>query len=213
MCVRYVGVDPRKDRVQERLGLIYGIEPKGSETFPGDAGEMLLPSRELVAARWGMQPAWADDPNWGRKRAYNARSETIRERPTFRAAILRRRCVVAAESFYERNSGRWLRISPEDGEPILIASIYEPPNDWTELPTYALVTTEPNGRIAPLHDRMPVVLDLDGAAAWLDPATPAREIDRLMIPCPDELLTIEDAGPVGGPRRKEPAAGEPSLEI
>src|SRR5437763_662592 len=110
MCVRYVGTDPRSEKVQNRLNLIFG-EPSLIEVFPGDVGAMLggpPEARTLVAARWGMQPVWANDSRWGKKNAYNARSETMWEKPTFRTAVRSRRCLVPAKEFYERADGRWM---------------------------------------------------------------------------------------------------------
>lgn len=178
-----------------------------TEVFPGDVGVILggLPeNRTLVPARWGLLPRWADDSRWGRKNAYNARAEGIWQKPTFRDAIRSRRCLVPAKEFYERAGGHWLKVSPEDQGPILIAGLYEPPNELTDLPTYTLVTTLPNMRIGALHDRMPVVLSPEEAVRWLDKEATPDEIQSLMVPCPDEYLKIEDAGPISTKKREEP---------
>lgn len=210
MCVRYVGRDPRVERIQLRLRLIYG-EPSVIEVFPGDVGAILggIPERRsIVPARWGLQPKWADDHRWGKKNAYNARAETIWEKPAFREAIRSRRCLVSTREFYERAGGHWLRVSPEEDEPILMAAIYEPPNDLTDLPTYSLVTTVPNLRIAELHDRMPVVLTPEEAAVWLDKESSPDDLTALMVPCAEDRLRIEDAGPIS---RKPPEEEAPTL--
>ena len=202
MCVRYVGTDPRTEKVQRRLNLILG-DPSLVEVFPGDVGAILggpPEKRNLIPARWGMQPVWVNDPRWGKKNAYNARSETLFEKPTFRAAVKSRRCLVPAQEFYERAEGRWIRMLPEDGEPLLIAGLFEPVNNLSDLPTYTLVTTLPNLRIVDYNDRMPVLLTPEDAVRWLDKETPIEELPSLMIPCPEDLLRIEDAGPVGKPK-------------
>lgn len=176
------------------------------DAFPGRTAPVVLPDHEgharaLVEAQWGLQPFWAKRPDWGRLNAYNARSETVTEKPTFRGPFKSQRCIVPATAFYERDNGRWVRLKPARGV-FAIAGLYEQPNEHTVgLPTFTMITTEPNGKVAQMHDRMPVMLDEEGTRSWLDKGTSREYLLRLLTPCPDEWLEPpEDAGPVGGKR-------------
>ena len=180
--------------------------PGTGDAFPGSETPILLPEdgeEILVPARWGLVPPWAKSPDFGRKNAYNARAETIAEKPSFRAAFRHGRCVVPAKAFYERMEGRWIRLSPKDGDSFALAGLSERANDVSPVRTFTMVTTEPNERVADVHDRMPVVLATDDVGAWLDPEADPRELHALLLPSPPERLTVEDAGPVGGRRHEK----------
>lgn len=129
--------------------------------------------RELVTLRWGLVPFWAKDPSIG-NRMINARAETVAEKPSYRNAYKHRRCLVLADGFYEwRRQGDMKTpyfISLASGEPFALAGLWE---NWTDkgsgesLQTTTLITTDANDFMAPLHHRMPVVLDADSATDWL----------------------------------------------
>ena len=129
--------------------------------------------RELVSLRWGLVPFWAKDPSIG-NRMINARAETVAEKPSYRAAYRHRRCLVLADGFYEwRREGETKTpyfISLASGEPFALAGLWE---NWTDkasgesLQTTTLVTTDANDFMAPLHHRMPVVLEAGSATDWL----------------------------------------------
>ena len=129
--------------------------------------------RELVMLRWGLVPFWAKDPSVG-NRMINARAETVAEKPSFRAAYSRRRCIVLADGFYE-----WRRdadaktpyfISLASGKPFALAGLWE---NWLDkksddsIQSATLITTEANDFMHPLHHRMPMILGLDAANNWL----------------------------------------------
>jgi putative SOS response-associated peptidase YedK len=129
--------------------------------------------RDLVALRWGLVPFWANDPALG-NRMINARAETVAEKPAYRAAYRHRRCLVLADGFYE-----WQRegpvkvpwyISLASDEPFAFAGLWE---RWSSketgesLETATLITTQANDFLAPLHHRMPVILDAERADRWL----------------------------------------------
>jgi len=129
--------------------------------------------REVVMLRWGLVPTWAKDPSIG-NRMINARAETVAEKPSYRNAYRHRRCLVLADGFYE-----WRRegdaktpyfISLASGEPFALAGLWE---RWTDkqsgesLQTTTLITTEANDFMAPLHHRMPVILEAGTATEWL----------------------------------------------
>ena len=124
--------------------------------------------------RWGLVPFWAKDPSIG-NRMINARSETVAEKPSFRNAYKKRRCLVLADGFYEwRKEGDVKTpyfISLADGLPFAFAGLWE---DWNSkesdesLQTTAIITTAANDFMATLHQRMPVVMRPAEAARWLD---------------------------------------------
>ncbi len=129
--------------------------------------------RELVMLRWGLVPSWAKDPSIG-NRMINARAETVAEKPSFRAAYSRRRCIVLADGFYE-----WRRegdvktpyfISLASGGPFGLGGLWENWHDRESddsVQTTALITTEANAFMRPLHHRMPMILETDAANDWL----------------------------------------------
>ncbi len=128
---------------------------------------------ELTMLRWGLVPFWAKDPSIG-NRMINARSETVAEKPSFRNAYKKRRCLVLADGFYEwRKEGDVETpyfISLADGSPFAFAGLWE---DWNSkesdesLQTTAIITTAANDFMATLHQRMPVVMRPAEAARWL----------------------------------------------
>jgi putative SOS response-associated peptidase YedK len=153
--------------------------------------------RVLDVFRWGLIPSWAKDPAIG-NRMINARAETVLEKPAFRAAFARRRCVVPAGGFYEwKKAGsakgpkvpHW--IHPADGEPLALAALWEiwrPAPEAPPVRTFTILTTEPSADVSALHDRMPVIVargDLDG---WLDAKTPAADLVSLLRAAPEGTL-------------------------
>ena len=149
--------------------------------------------REWVALRWGLVPAWAPEPRTA-YRTINARAETVAEKPTYRHAFRRRRCLIPADGFYE-----WVKlgarkqpycIAPANGQPVAFAGLWERwERDGQVLESCTILVTQANARIAPIHDRMPVILDPADEARWLDPtATDPAALQPLLVPCaPDRL--------------------------
>lgn len=137
-------------------------------------------NRELAHIRWGLLPSWAKDPSASAP-MINARAETVSEKPSFRSAFRRRRCLVPADGFYEwgRTPGRkqpyYIRF--RDGRPFSIASLWErwEGPDGSVLDSCALITTAANDAVSPIHDRMPVILGPKDYDLWLDPAVEAKE--------------------------------------
>jgi putative SOS response-associated peptidase YedK len=130
--------------------------------------------RMLLHMRWGLIPGWAGDPAIG-ARMINARAETVAEKPAFRAAFTRRRCLIPADGFYEwqRVDGQkqpfYIRLHRE--QPFAFAGLWESWRgaDGTVIDSCTLLTTEANGVLRPIHARMPVILKSDDYARWLDP--------------------------------------------
>ncbi len=150
--------------------------------------------RELLPAKWGLVNNWAKDA----KRAgaqINARSETLAKLPPFRDAFRRRRCVIPADGFFEwtgaKDARQPLWFHRADGQLLLFAGLYE---SWEPAPgerqrTFTIVTTGPNGLMAPVHDRMPVILTADAVEAWLNPRDEdVEELSKLLVPAPEGLL-------------------------
>jgi putative SOS response-associated peptidase YedK len=123
---------------------------------------------------WGLIPSWAKDSSIG-SRLINARAETISTKPAFRAALKRRRCLIPASGFYEwkkNPDGKTktpMYIHPPDGKPVAFAGLWEVWHapDGSEVRSCAIITGEPNELVAPIHDRMPVILDPDCYKRWL----------------------------------------------
>jgi len=167
--------------------------------------------RALVSLKWGLIPSWAKDA----KIAYsliNARSETVAEKPAFRAAFKARRCLIPATSFFEwQKTGTKHKqpyaFSMRDGAMFAFAGLWESwqSNDGEAVQSCTILTTEANAVVRPFHDRMPVILSPTDFAAWLDPQTPAAELHTLLRPYPVEEMTAVPVGHyVSNPRNEGP---------
>ena len=151
--------------------------------------------RRLDASHWGLVPSWAKDPSIG-SRMINARCETAAEKPAFRAAYRRRRCLIPVSGFYEwtpvagSKKKQPIHISGRS-EPLLVFAglweLWQAP-DGSTLRSCAILTTTPNATIEPFHDRMPVILARDDWRRWTDPAT--SDVADLLRPAPDDLLQL-----------------------
>jgi putative SOS response-associated peptidase YedK len=145
-------------------------------------------ARECVLARWGLVPSWAKDLKFG-TRCINARAETVATTPAFRAAYRARRCLVPLNAFYEWTGAKgykvkW-RISVPDDPLFALAGLWEwwpglpagpAPKDSAGVETYTIITTGANAQLAPIHDRMPVIVPQARHAVWLDPESHAADV-------------------------------------
>ena len=128
----------------------------------------------LVNLRWGLIPAWTKDSSIGNK-IFNARAETIAEKPSFKNAFQKRRCLIPADGFYEwqklEKMKKPFRFSLKSGEPFGFAGLYETwlSPDNKQVHTCTIITTEPNELIQPIHDRMPVIVKKELKDVWIDP--------------------------------------------
>jgi putative SOS response-associated peptidase YedK len=136
---------------------------------------------KLASCRWGFVPSWSKDMSAGYK-MINARAETVAEKPSFRDAFLKQRCLVVADGFYEwRKDGtikRPMYIHLKSGEPLGFAGLY---NTWTSpegksIRTCTIITTDANEILKPIHDRMPVIIPGSDYRLWLDPSVHDKEI-------------------------------------
>ncbi len=150
--------------------------------------------RECVLARWGLVPSWAKELKFG-NRCINARAETIATTPSFRAAYAKRHCLVPLNAFYEWTGepGRKLkwRIRLKDEPLFALAGLWEwwrDPAAQQGVETFTIITTAANATIAPLHDRMPVIVAAPDYARWLDASADAS---KLLAPYPPEAVLIE----------------------
>ena len=145
--------------------------------------------REVAMLYWGLVPSWAKEKAIG-ARMINARGETLTEKPSFRSAFRRRRCLVLADGYYEwQRSGAVKQpyfIAFEGGQPFGMAGLWErwrDPASGEPLESCCIVTTSPAPSVAHVHDRMPVIVPPDAYAEWLDPRNDATEdLARLLVP-------------------------------
>ena len=150
----------------------------GREPGPGPG-----PGAQGALLRWGLVPFWASDPHEIAIRTINARAETMAQRPAFRDAFERRRCLILADGFYEWSGGVPHWITREDGEPFAFAGLWASwrpkgaARDVEPLRSCSIVTTAAAGEVRRLHDRMPVILaGRQEESLWIDPATPRGEL-------------------------------------
>jgi putative SOS response-associated peptidase YedK len=148
--------------------------------------------REIRLMKWGLVPHWAKDAKIGFK-MINARAETVDEKPGFRDAFKSGRCIIPASGFYEwrKPDKQPFWFSPEGEDLFSLCGLWA---RWKNpegkiLESCAILTTEANDTVAPVHDRMPVILGHNAAGAWLDGATPADELKELLIPFPAKKMS------------------------
>jgi putative SOS response-associated peptidase YedK len=192
VCGRYTLAtpDPRAIRARFPVGESVEILPRYN-VAPGDRVLAVTTDRhgaprgELL--KWGLVPSWAKSPRTGLK-MINARAETAARRPAYRRALDRHRCLIIADGFYEwapRPDGRKAphHIARADGEPFAFAGLWSiwRYGDDEALRTCTILTTAANAAVAPLHDRMPVMLSPDQEGPWLDRATPPSALPGLLL--------------------------------
>ncbi len=243
MCGRYSLTTPMEAVRQlfdfpERpnLAMRVNIAPS-QEVAAVRLGEGEVGARHLVSLRWGLIPSWArsgarsgapsgassgaKEPGIG-NRMINARAETIAEKPAFRAAFRRRRCLIPADGFYEWKTERGrkqpYRITLKDGAPFAFAGLWERWEGAKEdgdgaVESCTIVTTEANARLRAIHHRMPVILAPETYDLWLDPATPGAQAQALLRPAPSEWFTAYRVSPkINSPANDDPALIEPLEE-
>ena len=147
--------------------------------------------RKLEMLRWGLIPSWADDPAVG-NRMINARSETVAEKPSFRTAFRKRRCLILADGFYEwqkTNGGKQpYYIRMKNGSPFAFAGLWESWDKYGgEIRSCTILTTDANEMVREVHHRMPVILPPETYDLWLDPDMWETEpLLDLLRPYPDD---------------------------
>lgn len=201
MCGRLV-IDLAPEMISEIYGIVrkierdisprYNVAPSQEIPIVREDGEGV---RELAIVRWGLIPSWAKDISIGNS-LINARSETIAEKPSFRSAFKRRRCIIPTGGFYEwqRLEGKskkpwYFRMS--DGSPMSIAGLWEhwQGSDGQVIESCSILTTSANDLMAPIHERMPVILQHKDHATWLShDITDNSLLQTLCLPCPPTML-------------------------
>lgn len=175
MCGRFVSSIPA-DELKKIFDLVetpqleprYNVAPTQLTAVVRNQGER----NRLDLLKWGLVPGWSKDLSFG-SHLINARSETVAEKPAFRHAIKYRRCIIPASGFYEWSHSGSLKqpyyIRMADHSPMCLAGLWEmwKAPDGNELETFTILTTAANGAVAPIHDRMPVILPPDTFPLWL----------------------------------------------
>jgi putative SOS response-associated peptidase YedK len=219
MCGRFTlaQTDPSQLRARfpigERLEVRrrYNVAP-GDDVLAVVRREQSHPEGALL--RWGLVPYWASDPKELGVKTINARAETVAERPAYRDAFARRRCLIVADGFYEWAAGTPHWITREDGAPFAFAGLWatwrpRSAGDVAPLRSCAIVTTAAAGPIRELHDRMPVILGPDAEQLWLDPATPEPELHELLAAPGARLVHRPVSRAVNDARHDEPDCLDP----
>jgi putative SOS response-associated peptidase YedK len=205
VCGRYSLATPTPADVRARFPIGESIEVRRRYNV-APADDVLAvtvdrdgsPRGELL--RWGLVPSWAERQDIGLK-MINARAETVAERPAFRRAYERYRCLILADGFYEwqptpklahRTRKQPFHISCPDQPVFAFAglwSVWHAP-DGDTLRSCTILTVVANAAVAPLHDRMPVILSPATESTWLDPSTPTAELAELLAPLPAERTAL-----------------------
>jgi len=211
VCGRFVSASP-PDELARYFGAEQAVEAALAPSFnvaPTRQVYVVLESggvRRLDAFRWGLVPFWAKDAKVG-QRMINARAENLADKPAYKRAFRKRRCLVPADGFYEWRrdpSGRKqpMYVHRADGEPMAFAGLWElwrpdrdegdaSDGDGEVVRTCTIVTGAANEAVAPVHDRMPVLLPPSAWDAWLDPDNDDVEsLGRLLVPASASLLAL-----------------------
>jgi putative SOS response-associated peptidase YedK len=210
MCGRYLLKAPA-DALRRAFGFVeqpnlmprYNIAPTQDVAVIRERREP-KGERTLQLLRWGLIPSWAEDMKGGAK-LINARAEGISERPSFREAFQKRRCLVPADGFYEwRTEGKLKQpylIQRRDRAPFAFAGLWErwvpktQPPEPAYIDSFTIVTTEANALLRPLHARMPVILAPEDYARWFDRGASEAELKALLKPAPEDLLAYVPVSP------------------
>jgi putative SOS response-associated peptidase YedK len=170
----------------------YNVAPQSTQPVVRLNAETGKP--EFALMRWGLVPYWAKDAKVGYS-TINARAEEVAEKPLYREAVKRRRCLIPADAFYEwqklgGKAKRAFAFGLESGEPYAFAGLWErwKPKEGQPLETFTILTTDPNEIAERVHDRMPVILEPENYARWMEPCDPARLPIDLLRPYPAEKM-------------------------
>jgi putative SOS response-associated peptidase YedK len=201
MCGRYEIVDGKRIFVRFKVAntvpavqeMLPNLDVRPTQQVP-----TLLPDHQLTLMKWGLVPVWAKDEAIGNK-MINARAEGIEDKPSFKRPLCTQRFLLPASAFFEwqgatKGAKVKYRIGCKDDEMFGLAGLYDV---WKspgglELTTCTIITCQPNAVLAPIHNRMPVILLPEDEEEWLNPdMTEVEEIRSYLHPYPDELLAAE----------------------
>jgi putative SOS response-associated peptidase YedK len=224
MCGRYTLTDPDPRLLRFRFGLTESVEIDQKPRYNVAPTDPVLAvrlneqgEREPGVLRWGLIPHHADPETFDRL-LINARAETVAEASAFRDAFLTHRCLILADGFYEwraEETGKkpvW--ITRPDREPFAFAGLWAGARraDGSTVHSCAIVTCEPGEVVAPIHDRMPVILDRESEAGWLEPQAGPGDLLDLLVPT-DDLTVTEVSDAVNDVRQDGPALIESPLRL
>lgn len=207
MCGRFVAASPPEEIARyfgadlapaaADVGPNYNVAPTSDVVVVYHDGT----TRLLDAFHWGLVPGWAKDLSIG-NRMINARAETVATKGAFKRSLVHRRCVVPVDGFYEwaKVPGRKVKqpyfIHRADGGPLAFAGLWaewrgELGGEAVVVRSTSIITTAANETMAPVHDRMPAILDRDAADRWLDPSVvDVAALQPLLVPAPPTLLLL-----------------------
>jgi len=224
MCGRYSLTKPEQLKADNRFHLDlfpanltprYNIAP----SQPVSAILNQAP-RELQFVRWGLIPSWAKDSTIG-YRMINARAETLAEKPAFRRPLQRQRCLIPADGFYEwqrldtRKVPHWITLT--SGEVFAFAGLWDTwadPKTNTARTSCTIITTTPNKLLAPIHDRMPVILPRESEVAWLSDGLSPEQARALLKPYPATQMNASAVSTlVNSPSNDTPEVLKPELRL
>jgi putative SOS response-associated peptidase YedK len=219
MCGRYtlrtpIDVLAEGFEIQEYPSSItpnYNVAPTQEVAAVVEEDEM----RKLEMFHWGLIPSWAKDPSIGNKMV-NARAETVSEKPSFRSAFKKRRCLILADGFYEwqkTDDGKQpYHIKMQDDSPFAFAGLWEIWKDDEEIRSCTIITTAANDLMSEIHHRMPVILPPDDYDMWLDPDFDEKEpLTSLLKPySSDKMEAYIVSRRVNKPSNNEPSVVEPA---
>ncbi len=220
MCGRFT-LTIEGQEIEARFGVYVPMGYKPRYNIAPTQGILALLNeggRRLENLRWGLVPSWAKDPKIGNK-LINARAETLFEKPSFRDAVKKHRCLIIADGFYE-----WRQTSQGGRVPVYVRlkskgpfgfaglwDVWSSPDGET-LRTCTIVTTEPNELLRPIHDRMPVIVPKELEELWLDSSFQFRdELERALRPYRAEELELFDVSSlVNSPAHDGPECIQPT---
>lgn len=173
-------------------------------------------ARRLDLLKWGLVPFWAKEPSIG-NRMINARAETVAEKPAYRVSFRQRRCLVVADGFYEWKATAGPKqpyfFHRADGHPFAMAGLWDrwDKGESPALESFTILTTEANELVAPVHKRMPVMLESTALDQWLDPdCEDTGALARLLVPAPPTTLQATPVSTyVNNPANEGPQCVEP----
>ncbi|MGA2218481.1 MAG: SOS response-associated peptidase [Terracidiphilus sp.] len=218
LIYRYFGIKPpRPEPPTAELAPSWNVAPQTMQPvvrLNPDTGE-----REMVLMRWGLVPFFAVSPVFSYS-TINARAETLLTKPVFREAFRRRRCLIPVNSYYEwqvndpkKKTRQTWAIGLKTEEPFALGGIWDrwvSPDKQVELHSYSIITVEPNELLAPMHDRMPLMIAPRDYERWLEPGDPQRPPVDLLRPFDAELMKTWPVKPdVGNVRNNRPDLIDP----
>lgn len=223
MCGRYTFITPAPAIAQRFDAAVPADLPPTYNAAPSQRLPVITNQApgQVQLLQWGLVPAWVKERGTG-PQPINARAETLTEKPSFRQLLQRRRCLVLADSFYEwqqtggsKGPKTPHRILLRDEQPYAFAGLWD---EWVDrasgevLPTFTIITTEPNALMAGIHNRMPVILaGREAETAWLDDNLGPAAHQQLLRPyAADQMREYVVSTLVNSPANNEPAVLEPA---